>query len=497
MSGQTLSISVFCLFLLVTLGITWRVAARAGTAAGFYAAHGAIGPRRNALALAGDFISAAAFLGVTGIIFTSGYDGVFYAVGAFAGWPLMLILLAERLRRLGRYTFADVLAAKLHEPTARVVGAATTIVIVLLYLLGQMVGAGALVAILFGTSYTVAVVSTGCLMAIYVAAGGMAATTWVQIIKAVLLLGATGFMMLAVLVRFDGDLGAVFDRAAAVSAAGERVFAPGGLVGDPVSMVSLGLALVLGTCGLPHVLMRFFTVADARAARQSVAMATAIIGLFSILTVLLGYGALAILDPGTVGNGNTAVLALAKSLGGDLFFAVTAAVTFATILAVVSGLTLAGASAVSHDLVGRLLLKGRMTDAQEVRLSRLAVVAIAVIATAAALAFEGQNIAFLVSLAVAVAAGVNTPLLLATVYWRGMTSQGLAWGGAVGLSLSVVLIVLSPAVWERAMGLRHAPFSYDYPTLFVLPATFVAAVIASLFSSGTRTRNAEPDPATD
>lgn len=487
--------AVFVAFVAVTVLISVRAAASSRTPSGFFAAHGAIGPGRNALALAGDFISAAAFLGVTGLIFGGGYDGVLYAVGAFAGWPVMLVLLAERLRNLGRYTFGDVLAARLHEPTVRLVSAASTLVIVLLYLVGQMVGAGALVATLFGAPYWLALLMIGALMTLYVVTGGMTATTWVQIIKACLVLGAALFMAAAALCRYGWSPTALFDAAAATRGPGRDVLRPGGVLSDPVSAVSLGLALVFGTCGLPHVLMRFFTVADAAAARRSVAGATAIIGVFSVLSVVLGYAALSLLsddprfvgaDGRLVGGGNMAVLHLARLLGGELFYGFVAAVVFATILAVVSGLTLAGASAVGHDLYGRLVRRGRLEDGREVRASKLAAAGVAALATGAALLFADQNIAFIVSLAVAIAAGVNFPLLAAALYWRGMTARGLAWGGGVGLSLSLILVLLSPSVWTRGLGLGDAPFPYDYPTLFVMPATMLGIWLGSLLDRSPR-----------
>jgi cation/acetate symporter len=476
---MTLAIAIFLVFLALTIGIAVVANRRAGTAAGFFAAHGTFGPVRNALALAGDFISAAAFLGVAGLIATAGYDGVFYSVGAFAGWPLLMVLLAGRLRQLGRYTFADALCVTLHEPTVRIVSAASTLVIVMLYLVGQMVGAGALIGLLFGLPYATALVLIGALMALYVVLGGMAATTWVQIIKAVLLIGGTFYMVATALATF-GSPEAIF--AAAAATAGDRILQPGPQLRDPVSALSLGLALVCGTCGLPHVLMRFFTVPDARAARQSVALATAIIGVFSVGIILLGYAAVSLvpLRPGAPGGGNMIMLQLARHLGGEAFFGFIAAVTFATILAVVSGLALAGASAIGHDLYARLICGGQVPPGRDVLVSRLAVIGLAAAAVALGLVFEGQNIAVLVSLAIAIAAGVNFPLLMLGLYWPGLTSRGLAWGGGIGLGLSLVLIILGPAVWSRALGLGPAPFAYDYPTLFVLPAVVLAAVAASL-----------------
>ncbi|MEQ8230455.1 MAG: cation/acetate symporter ActP, partial [Gammaproteobacteria bacterium] len=434
------AIGMFMVFVAATLGITWWAARRTRTASDYYAAGGSISGTQNGLAIAGDFMSAASFLGISGLVYTSGYDGLIYSVGGLAGWPLVLFLLAERLRNLGRYTFADAVGYRLQALPVRTLAACGTLVVVVLYLIGQMVGAGTLIQVLFGLPYDAAVVLVGVLMVLYVSFGGMIATTWVQIIKAALLLAGSTVLAIVVMYRFGFSFERMFSEAIAVHPKGFEVMAPGGLVSDPVSAISLGVALVFGTAGLPHILMRFFTVPDARAARKSVFIATGLIGYFYLLTVIMGFGAVVFVsqNPDFLAGGalrggnNMAAIHLAQATAGDLFLGFISAVAFATILAVVSGLTLSGASAISHDLYASVIRRGQASEAGTMRLSRIASLLLGVLAVLLGMAFEGQNVAYMVLLAFAVAASVNFPVLFLSMYWRRLTTRGAVAGGSVG-----------------------------------------------------------------
>ncbi|ACL58090.1 cation/acetate symporter ActP [Methylobacterium nodulans] len=483
------AIGLFLVFVAVTLGITVRAARRGTrTASDFYAAGGGLSGVQNGLAIAGDYTSAATFLGVTALVYSSGYDGMIYAVGFLVGFPMILFLIAEPLRNLGRYTFADVAAYRLSEVPVRLVAGLNTLVIVLLYLIAQMVGAGKLVELLFGLPYATAVALVGMLMMLYVAFGGMRATTWVQIIKAVLLLSGTALMSALILAQFGFSLEALFGRAIALHPKSHAIMAPGGLVRDPVSALSLGLALIFGTAGLPHILMRFFTVADARQARLSVLVATGFITVFYTLLFVLGFGAIALVlgNPAftdtagrLIGGPNMVALHLADRLGGAPLLGFISAVAFATILAVVSGLTIAGASAASHDLYARVLRRGRASEQEEVRVSKIAAVAISLAAMALGLLFENQNIAFLVGLVFAIAASANFPVIVLSVSWRGLTTRGAVAGSLAGLLCALALMALGPSVWTAVLGLGPAPLPYDNPALFSVPLAFLTAVAVS------------------
>jgi len=490
------AVVMFLAFVAITLLITRWAAARVRTTADFYAAGGSVTGLQNGLAIAGDYMSAASFLGISGLVFAAGFDGLIYSVGWLVGWPIVLYLIAERLRNLGRYTFADVAAFRLAAGPIRTLSAIGTLAVVALYLIAQMVGAGKLIQLLFGLPYIYAEIIVGALMVVYVAKGGMVATTWVQIIKACLLLGGASFMALMVLVHFGFSLDAMFREATEIHPGGVSILAPGKLVTDPVSAVSLGLALMFGTAGLPHILMRFFTVRDAKAARKSVFFATGFIGYFYILTFIIGFGAITMLmsNPayyelsadgafdkvtGLLGGTNMAAVHLADAVGGSLFLGFISAVAFATILAVVAGLTLAGASAVSHDLYANVLARGRVTDATEVRLSKGAAVAIGIVAIVLGYVFENQNVAFMVGLAFAVAASCNFPVLLASIFWRGTTTRGALAGGFLGLVSAVVMVLLSPAVWVKTLGFKEAVFPYDNPALFSMSLAFVGLYVVS------------------
>ncbi|GGB30088.1 cation acetate symporter [Sphingomonas metalli] len=505
MSGGTgwPALAMFAAFVLLTLGITRWAARRTRTAADFYAAGGGITGFQNGLAIAGDFMSAASFLGISAQIFADGYDGLIYSIGFLVGWPIVLFLMAERLRNLGRYTFADVASFRFAQTPVRTLAAISTLMVVLFYLIAQMVGAGQLIRLLFGLPYPYAVAIVGVMMTLYVLFGGMLATTWVQIVKAVLLLGAASFMAAAVLWRFGFSPEALFARAIEAktaaaaakgmaadqaAAAGRAIMGPGGFIKDPVSALSLGLALMFGTAGLPHILMRFFTVPDARAARTSVLWATGWIGYFYLLTFVIGFGAIVLVgtdafyldaDGALRGGGNMAAVHLAHAVGGDLFLGFVSAVAFATILAVVAGLTLSGASAVSHDLYASVWRRGRSDQAAELRVSRITVLVLAIVAIGLGILFEKQNVAFMVSLAFALAASANFPVLLLSLLWPGCTTRGVVAGGAVGLVLALGLTILSPAIWVTVLGHAAPVFPYGSPALFSMPAAFLTIWLVS------------------
>ncbi|WP_322078426.1 cation/acetate symporter ActP [Burkholderia cepacia] len=485
------AIAMFMVFVCMTLGITYWAARRTRTVNDFLTAGGGISGLQNGLAVAGDYMSAATLLGVVSLVYAKGYDGLLYVVGFFVGWPVMLFLMAERLRNLGRFTFVDIIAYRLDPVSTRWMGVVSSLTVVFFYLIVQMVGAGELVQLLFGIDYNYAVIGVGCLMIVYVTFGGMIATTWVQIIKAVLLMfGGTLLTLLAL-----GHFGFSFERLArsaiSVHHAGNALMEPGRLFSDPVSAVSMSLATVFGLSGLPHVLMRFFTVPNAREARKSVFVASTCIGFMFIAMFVIGLASVVIVgtDPqffegGRVGGvlrggSNMVAMHLADATGGSLFLGFLAAVTFATILAVVSGLVLAGASAVSHDLYAGVLRKGRASGADEIRVTRWTTLAIGAVAVVLGLLFKGQNLAFLVALAFNVAASANFPPLVLSMYWKGLTSRGAVCGGVVGLVSSVSLVILSPAVWKSVLGQPAAVFPYDHPALFTMPLAFLASYVMS------------------
>ncbi len=484
------AIVMFFIFVGATLGITYWAARQTKTASDFYTAGGGITGFQNGLAIAGDYMSAASFLGISGLVYMKGYDGLIYSIGFLVGWPIILFLISEQLRNLGRYTFADVASYRLSQRPIRTLAALGSITVVILYLIAQMVGSGKLIQVLFGLPYEFAVILVGILMIAYVAFGGMLATTWVQVIKAVLLISGATFMSLAVLAYFDFSFEELFKGATEVHAHGIEIMSPGGLVSDPVSAISLGIALMFGTAGLPHILMRFFTVADAKEARKSVFVATGFIGYFYILTFIIGFGAIVLvsqspeyLDPikGTLfGGNNMAAIHLSHAVGGDLFLGFISAVAFATILAVVSGLTLAGASAVSHDLYANVLFKGDVDEQKEMRVSKYATIGIGITAIVLGIAFEKQNIAFMVGLAFAIAASANFPILFLSIYWRKLTTRGAVIGGSLGLATAVLLVILGPIVWVQILGNENPIFPYKYPALFSVTTAFVGIWLFSI-----------------
>ena len=477
------AILMFVVFVGATLCITYWASKRNNSAADYYAAGGKITGFQNGLAIAGDYMSAASFLGISALVYTSGYDGLIYSIGFLVGWPIILFLIAERLRNLGKYTFADVASYRLGQTQIRSLSACGSLVVVAFYLIAQMVGAGKLIQLLFGLDYHVAVILVGILMCMYVLFGGMLATTWVQIIKAVLLLSGATFMAVMVMKHVNFDFSTLFSEAIKVHPKGEAIMSPGGLVKDPVSAFSLALALMFGTAGLPHILMRFFTVSDAKEARKSVLYATGFIGYFYILTFIIGFGAILLVSTNPafkdaagalLGGNNMAAVHLANAVGGSIFLGFISAVAFATILAVVAGLTLAGASAVSHDLYASVIKKGKANDKEEIRVSKITTIALAVLAIGLGILFESQNIAFMVGLAFSIAASCNFPVLLLSMYWKNLTTRGAMIGGWLGLVSAVGLMVLGPTIWVSILHHEKAIFPYEYPALFSMFIAFVS-----------------------
>lgn len=490
------AIFMFLIFVMGTLFITYWAAKKNKSTTDFYTAGGGIGGFKNGLAIAGDYMSAASFLGISAMVFTTGYDGLIYSTGFLVGWPIVLFLIAERLRNLGKFTFSDVIAYRLQQKPVRIFSAVSSLLVIVIYLIAQMVGAGKLIELLFGLNYVYAILIVGVLMVLYVLYGGMLATTWVQIIKAVLLLSGATFMAFMVMKTVDFSLDNMFKTAAAIHSSGSAILSPGGLVKNPVDALSLGLALMFGTAGLPHILMRFFTVPNAKQARKSVFVATSFIGYFYLLTFVIGFGAIILLtnDPHyfqtllvngkekiqMIGGNNMAAVHLAKAVGGNIFLGFISAVTFATILAVVSGLVLSGASAISHDIYASVIKKGNADQKKEMRISRITTVILGLIAVVLGIAFENQNVAFMVGLAFAVAASANFPILALAMFWKGLTTRGAVLGGFVSLSLAVVLIVLGPTIWVSVLGYPSAIFPYSNPAIFTIPVAFIASVLFSL-----------------
>jgi cation/acetate symporter len=493
-SPHPLAIAFFFLFIAVTLGITWWAARRTRTAEHFYAAGRSVTGFQNGLALAGDYMSAASFLGIAGLVATSGFDGLIYSIGFLVGWPIVMFLIAEPLRNLGKYTFADVVAYRLSGGPVRVAAAIGTLAVVTFYLIAQMVGAGNLIKLLFGIPYETAVVIVGAVMLAYVLFGGMIATTWVQIVKAVLLLAGASMLAGLVLWRFGMNPLALFDAAA--QKYGERVLAPGQLVSNPLDAVSLGLSLMFGTAGLPHILMRFYTVPDARTARISVSYATAFIGFFYLLTFVLGFGAMVLVGREAIQaidrGGNMAAPLLAEVVGGTGFLGFISAVAFATILAVVAGLTLSGAAALSHDLWVNVARKGDAPEHEQLRVARIATVLLGVLSILLGIAFKGQNVAYMVGLAFAIAASANFPALVLSVFWRSFTTRGAQASMIVGTVSALVLIALSPAIQVQVLGRPSAIFPLGNPGLITIPLAFLTGVLVSLASPDRAAHEAFP-----
>ena len=491
------AISMFGAFVIFTLFITKWAAAKTKSAADFYTAGGGITGFQNGLAIAGDYMSAASFLGISAAVYLNGYDGLIYSIGFLVGWPVITFLMAERLRNLGRFTFADVAAYRFSQTPIRVFAASGTLVVVAFYLIAQMVGAGQLIKLLFGLEYWIAVVIVGTLMMVYVLFGGMTATTWVQIIKAVMLLSGATFMAFVVMSQFNFSPEALFAKSVEIHEKKDAIMGPGTFIKDPISAISFGMALMFGTAGLPHILMRFFTVPSAKEARKSVFWATTWIAYFYILTFIIGFGAIVLVSTNPefkdaagklLGGNNMAAIHLAKAVGGNVFLGFISAVAFATILAVVAGLTLSGASAVSHDLYATVFKKGNATSANELRVSRITTVVLGIIAVVLGIVFEKQNIAFMVSLAFAIAASANFPVLFMSVLWKDCTTRGATIGGFLGLVTAVGLTVVSKSVWVDVLGYESAIFPYTSPALFSMTAGFVGIWLFSILDTSDRAR---------
>ena len=476
------AIAGFFLFIALSLGITWWAARRTRSTEHFYAAGRSVSGLQNGLALAGDYMSAASFLGIAGLVALSGFDGLIYSIGFLVGWPVVLFLIAEPLRNLGKYTFADVVAFRMRQTPVRVAAAAGSLAVVAFYLIAQMVGAGNLIRLLFGIRYEFAVVIVGAVMLAYVLFGGMLATTWVQIVKAVLLMSGAGILALLVLARFEFNPLRLF--AAASERYGLGVLGPGRLVTDPFEAVSLGAALMFGTAGLPHILMRFYTVRDAATARVSVNYATGFIGAFYLLTFVLGFGAMVIVGQDSIraidAGGNMAAPLLAEAVGGQAFLGFIAAVAFATILAVVAGLTLAGAAALSHDLWVNVVRGGFASEHEQLRIARISTLLLGIGSIALGIAFKGQNVAYMVGLAFAIAASANFPALVLSMFWRRFTSRAAQLSMLTGAIASVGLIALSPTVQMDLLGRASAPFPLKNPGIVTIPLSFLVAFLATL-----------------
>lgn len=505
------AIIMFVIFVAFTLVITKWAAKQTTSTTDFYTAGGGISGFQNGLAIAGDYMSAASFLGISALVFSSGFDGLLYSLGFMVGWPIVLFLVAERLRNLGKFNLSDVVSFRLAEKPVRTLAAISSLVVVAFYLIAQMVGAGQLIKLLFGLNYNIAVVIVGLLMMAYVIFGGMLATTWVQIIKAVMLLSGASFMAFMVMKGVGFSFTEMFEQSIQIFskvhdvslAEAGNIMGPGKLAANPIDAISLGLALMFGTAGLPHILMRFFTVKDAKEARKSVVVATGFIGYFYLLTFIIGFGAIMYVSNNPqfldvakmavtgklelVGGNNMAAVHLSDALGGDLFMGFISAVAFATILAVVAGLTLSGASAISHDLYANVFKKGKTTPESELRMSKIATLGLAIFAMILGILFEKQNVAFMVGLAFSVAACANFPVLVLSMFWKGLTTRGAVIGGVVGLSLAVLLIVLSKAVWVDTLGISDTPINpFNGPAIFAMPLSFFCCWLFSVTDNSAR-----------
>ncbi len=494
-NSQNFAGLVFGLFVLITLLITYFASKKSHDKSNYYAAGEKISGLQNGLAIAGDYMSAASFLGISGLVFFSGFDGLIYSIGFLVGWPIILFLIAEKLKNLGKYTFADVTSTRLKQSKIRLLSASGTLITVIFYLIAQMVGAGSLIQILFGLPYYYAIWIVGMLMIIYVSFGGMIATTWVQIIKAILLIFGATILAILVLNEYSFSISKLLREATIIHPDKQSILYPGKLITDPISAISLGVALIFGTAGLPHILMRFFTVPDAKSSRISALYATTFIGYFYILTFVIGFGAIVFLtnnnnyldlNNNLLGSNNMAAIHLSHALGGNIFLGFISAVAFATILAVVSGLTLAGASAIGRDLYVFVLKNEKIDEKKEILVSKISSVFIGIIAIFLGIIFEGQNVAFMVGLAFAVAASTNFPILYLTISWKGLTTNGALYGGFIGLFSAIILVILGPTVWVETFGFEKPIFPYKYPGLFSLLISFFSIIVISLFDKKNR-----------
>jgi len=499
------AIIMFCLFVMLTMGITYWASSRTKSTADFYTAGGGITGFQNGLAIAGDYMSAATLLGLSAMVYTQGYDGYIYMLAFFAGWPVILFLMAERLRNLGRFTFSDITAYRLDQGKVRTMAAISSLTVVCFYLLAQMVGAGQLIKLLFGLEYKIAIFAVGLLMMVYVIFGGMVATTWVQIIKACMLLFGGTLVAILAMSQFGFSYHNLLTQATAVHKLGPKLMYPGSLLADPVTAISLGLGLMFGTAGLPHILMRFFTVSNAKEARKSVLYASGFVAYFFNVIFLLGLTAMIIVGKNgayftdgqvgpvgaaakLIGGGNMVAMHLAKAVGGNMLLGFLAAVAFATILAVVSGLALAGASAISHDLYSRVIMKGKASETTEIRVSKIATICLGFVAIVLGILFEKQNIAFMVGLAFGVAAAANFPVLILSMYWKGLTTRGALWGGYGGLISAFLFVLFSKSVWVDVIHFSKPLFPYTQPALFAMPIAFGLAYLFSKLDGSDRAK---------
>jgi len=486
-----MNVTAFLLFLgivLLTLVITYYASKKTNTTSEFYTAGGGLTGWQNGLAIAGDYMSAASFLGIAGMIALSGFDGFFYSIGFLVAYLVVLYLVAEPLRNLGKYTMADMIAARFDNKQVRGVAALNSIAISIFYMIAQLVGAGALIKLLLGIDYTTSVLIVGALMTVYVVFGGMTATSWVQIVKAVLLMVGTFIISLMVFAKFDYNLMNMFAQMKTATPLGEQFLNPGNKFKVGLDTISLNMALVLGTAGLPHILIRFFTVKDATTARKSVVYATWIIGVFYVMTVFLGFGAAAFVGADNMdAAGNLGAPLLAQALGGNFLFAFVSAVAFATILAVVAGLVLTAASAFAHDFYGHVIRHGKATEKEQMKMAKWASVGVSVISILLALFAQSLNVAFLVALAFAVAASANLPVILFTIFWRRFNTTGAVSGMLVGLFSSLILVALSPNVWNPVAGkailVGEALFPLPNPGIVSIPLGFLAAWIGTMLST--------------
>jgi cation/acetate symporter len=478
---------LFLAIVVLTLVITYYASKRTNSTSEFYTAGGGLTGWQNGLAIAGDYMSAASFLGIAGMIALSGFDGFFYSIGFLVAYLVVLYIVAEPLRNLGKYTMADMIAARFENKQVRGVAALNSIAISIFYMIAQLVGAGALIKLLLGLDYTTSVLIVGVLMTVYVVFGGMTATSWVQIVKAVLLMAGTFIISVMVFAKFDFSVTQMFEQMKTATPLGEKFLNPGNKFKDGLDTISLNLALVLGTAGLPHILMRFFTVKDAPTARKSVVYATWIIGLFYVMTIFLGFGAAAFvgadkMDPA----GNMGAPLLAQFLGGNFLFAFVSAVAFATILAVVAGLVLTAASAFAHDFYGHVIRQGKATEREQMVMAKWASVGVSVISILLALFAQKLNVAFLVALAFAVAASANLPVIIYTIFWRRFNTTGAVVGMLVGLFSSLILVFLSPNIWNpeagKAILVGEALFPLSNPGIVSIPLGFLAAWLGTYFS---------------
>ncbi|MDN3019304.1 sodium/solute symporter [Paenibacillus sp. BSR1-1] len=481
---------MFLAIVLVTLVITYYASKRTKNASEFYTAGGGLTGWQNGLAIAGDYMSAASFLGIAGAVALTGFDGFFYSIGFLVAYLVVLYLVAEPLRNLGKYTFADMIAARFNAKKIRGFAAMNTMAISIFYMIAQLVGAGALIKLLLGLEYTTSVLIVGVLMTVYVIFGGMHATSWVQIIKAILLMGGTFIISIIVLAKFNWSITDMFAQMKTATPLKESFLNPGVKYKIGLDTISLNMGLVLGTAGLPHILVRFFTVKDAKTARSSVVYATWIIGIFYVMTIFLGFGAAAF-----VGNseivaanpaGNMAAPLLAKAIGGNMLFAFISAVAFATILAVVAGLVLTAASAFAHDFYNEILRKGKASEKQQVSMARWAAIGVSIVSIILALGAQTLNVAFLVSLAFAVAASANLPVIIYTIYWKRFNTIGAVWAMVVGLISAIGLVLISPNVFSLEVGkaifVGEPLFPYTTPGIVSIPLGFLAGYLGTIFS---------------